>query len=62
MNKGRLKMKITNGDIIRTMNNKNLAEFLYVLLERIQKPTNDSVIKHIEDWLDEDYYSEEKEK
>lgn len=51
-------MKITNGDIIRNMNNKNLAEFLYVLLERIQKPTNDSVIKHIEDWLDEDYYSE----
>jgi hypothetical protein len=55
-------MKITNGDIIRTMNNENLAKFLYVLLERIQKPTSDSVVKSIETWLDEDYYSEEKEK
>ena len=55
-------MKITNGDIIRNMNNKNLAEFLYVLLERIQKPTNNNVVKCIENWLDEDYYSEEKEK
>ena len=57
---GDIKMKITNGDIIRNMNNKSLAEFLYVLLERIQKPTNDNVVKYIENWLDEDYCEKEK--
>ena len=46
-----IKMK-TNGDIIRNMDNKNLAKFLYALLKRIQKPSNDNVIECLENWLD----------
>ena len=45
----------TNGDIIRNMDNKNLARFLYALLKRIQKPSNDNVIECLEIWLDEEY-------
>ena len=47
---------ITNGDIIRNMNNKSLAEFLYVLLEKVDvnDVKNNNVIKHIQEWLDEE--------
>jgi len=45
-------MLVTNGDVIRAMDNKNLAEFLYVLLEKIKKPYNDYVIQNIKEWLD----------
>ncbi len=51
----------TNGDIIRNMDNKNLARFLYALLKRIQKPSNDNVIECLEIWLDEEYVEIEKE-
>lgn len=53
-------MFVSNGDIIRTMNNKNLAKFLFVLLERFYNDSEEceKTIQHIESWLDEDYYKE----
>ena len=53
-------MLVTNGDIIRTMNNQNLAQFLYVLIEKIQKPYDASAVRHIEEWLNDDYYKSER--
>ena len=49
-------IKMTNGDIIRFMDNKRLAEFLYVLLERIKRPYNkDNVMDCLLEWLGEEY-------
>lgn len=61
---------ITNGDIVRGMNNQNLAEvFCSIIKKAIHKdylkervdnldPTwyNDNVVKNVKDWLDEPYY------
>ena len=51
-------MNITNADIIRTMSNERLAEFLYVLLENIKRPYDkDKVMDYLLEWLGE-YYDE----
>lgn len=57
---------ITNGDIVRNMDNQNLAEIFCTLISHqtnkinIDKVTeewyNDNVIKGIKEWLDEPYY------
>ena len=49
-------IKMTNGDIIRFMDDKRLAEFLYVFLERIKRPYNkDNVMDCLLEWLGEEY-------
>ena len=48
---------MTNGDVIRNMDDEKLAEFLYVFLEKIKKYYNneDTVMKCLLNWLGEDY-------
>ena len=64
---------ITNGDVVRTMDNQSLAEIFCSLIEktlerdflkeRLDKCTrewyNENVIKGIKEWLDEPYYGME---
>ena len=61
---------VTNGDIVRDMNNQNLAELFCSLItktakrnylhKKVDKMTeewyNEKVIKGIKEWLDEPYY------
>ena len=61
---------VTNGDIIRNMDNQSLAEvfcevikkaiYKNYLKEKIDKSTkewyNKNVVKNVKDWLDEPYY------
>lgn len=65
---------VTNGDIVRDMNNQNLAEMFYSLITKsihkdyleveVDKYTkewyNDNVVKGIKEWLDEPYYELEE--
>lgn len=67
-------MTVTNGDIVRNMNNQNLAEIFCTIIkkaihkdylkERVDNSTkewyNDNVIKNVKDWLDEPYYELEE--
>ena len=61
---------ITNGDIVRTMDNQSLAEVFCILIDKasrkenfhieVDKHTkewyNENVVKGIKEWLDESYY------
>ena len=62
-------MTVTNGDIVRNMDNQNLAEvFCSIILKSIHKDYlktevdkhtkewyNENVVKGIKEWLDEPY-------
>ena len=62
-------MLVTNGDIVRTLNNQDLAEVFCALItktakrknlwKKLDKITNewynDNVVKGIKEWLDEPY-------
>lgn len=62
---------VTNGDIIRNMNNQNLAEIFCEIInnairknylkEKVDNSTkewyNKNVIENVKDWLDEPYYT-----
>ncbi len=62
-------MTVTNGDIVRNMDNQNLAEIFCSIItksihkdylkEKVDKHTkewyNDNVVKGIKEWLDEPY-------
>ena len=67
-------MLVTNGDIVRTLNNQNLAEVLCALITQTSKKGrifhkkvdkmskecyNDRVVKGIKEWLDEPYYDKD---
>lgn len=63
-------MTVTNGDIVRNMDNQNLAEiFCSIITRSIHKDYlkaevdnstkewyNKNVVKNVKDWLDEPYY------
>ena len=63
-------MLVTNGDIVRNMDNQNLAEVFYAIIkkaihkdylkEKVDNSTkewyNDNVVKNVKNWLDEPYY------
>ena len=65
---------VTNGDIVRNMNNQNLAEiFCSIITKSIHKDYlkaevdkhtkewyNKNVVKNVKDWLDEPYYELEE--
>ena len=63
-------MLVTNGDIVRTLDNRNLAEIFCAIIktaihkdylkEKVDNSTkewyNKNVVKNVKDWLDEPYY------
>lgn len=63
-------MLVTNGDIVRNMNNQDLAEIFCTIIkkaiykdylkEKVDNSTkewyNKNVVKNVKDWLDEPYY------
>ena len=62
-------MTITNGDVVRTMDNQNLAEIFCAIIKKAihkdylkekvdnvtEKWYNDNVVKGIKEWLDEPF-------
>ena len=67
-------MLVTNGDIVRNMDNQNLAEVFCAIIkkaihkdyltEKVDNSTkewyNKNVVKNIKDWLDKPYYKLEE--
>lgn len=62
-------MTISNGDVVRNMNNQSLAEIFCTLIrheveKRLDNPSeewyNENVVKGIKEWLDEPYYGLEE--
>lgn len=63
-------MLVTNGDVVRNMDNQNLAEVFCAIIkkaiykdylkDRVDNSTkewyNENVVKNVKDWLDEPYY------
>ncbi|MBO7731824.1 MAG: hypothetical protein J6S67_04710 [Methanobrevibacter sp.] len=63
-------MLVTHGDIVRNMDNQNLAEVFCAIIkkaihkdylkDRVDNSTkewyNKNVVKNVKDWLDEPYY------
>ena len=63
-------MLVTHGDIVRNMNNQDLAEVFCAIIkkaihkdylkEKVDNSTkewyNENVVKNVKDWLDEPYY------
>lgn len=63
-------MLVTNGDVVRNMDNQNLAEVFCAIIkkaihknylkDRVDNFTkewyNENVVKNVKDWLDEPYY------
>lgn len=64
-------MIVTNGDIVRTLNNQSLAEVFCALITKTskkgrmfhkkvdkldKKSYNDNIISGVKEWLDEPYY------
>lgn len=61
---------VTNGDVIRNMDNQSLAELLCSLIDKVSRHKfihievdkhtkewyNENIIKTIKDWFDEPYY------
>lgn len=66
-------MLVTNGDVLRTLDNQRLAEIFCTIIEktarkrnirkRLDKKTrewyNENVVKGVKEWLDEPYYDAE---
>lgn len=65
--------KMTNGDMVRNMNNQSLAEIFCILIShtideklrfKLDKSGkewyNENVVKNVKDWLDEPYYGEKE--
>lgn len=67
-------MIVTNGDIVRNMDNQNLAEVFCAIIkkaihknylkEKVDNSTkewyNKNVVENVKDWLDESYYELEE--
>ena len=67
-------MLVTHGDIVRNMDNQNLAEVFCAIIkkaihkdylkDRVDNSTkewyNKNVVKNVKDWLDEPYYELEE--
>lgn len=65
-------MLVTNGDVVRNMDNQSLAEIFCAIIkkvihkdylkEKVDNSTkewyNDNVVKNVKDWLDKPYYEE----
>ena len=65
-------MLVTNGDIVRNMNNQDLAEVFCAIIkksihkdylkEKVDNSTkewyNKNVVENVKDWLDEPYYGD----
>lgn len=63
-------MLVTHGDIVRSMDNQNLAEVFCAIIkkaihkdylkEKVDNSTkewyNENIVKNVKDWLDEPYY------
>ena len=63
-------MLVTNGDIVRTLDNRNLAEVFCALItktslkdsifhKKVKECYNDDIILGVKDWLDEPYYDKD---
>ena len=66
---------VTNGDIVRNMDNQNLAEIFCEVIksaihkdylrEKVDNSTkewyNENVVKNVKNWLDEPYYNKTEE-
>ena len=67
-------MIVTNGDIVRTLNNQDLAEVFCALITKTSKKGkmfhkkvdkldkkcyNDNIVSGVKEWLDEPYYDKD---